>query len=735
MGSRIPWNQQEAVLLVDTYIKVRDGVVPRKEAVSQLSKLLREYGASRGIEIDEIYRNENGISMRLEEINYLFHDETGGLKNTSRLFKETVALYRNNKPRYEELLSEAKSVVSKSANSSHDENQKKEYIRTGVDSFLAGKYPLLFARTYEVLKSFEGINVTAHVVWSKLGGISRISTVKKILDDASWSKCDNKLYTYSSDVISHTDQNDSQTNSSKALAQENEFYSWLETHMDLMPIECSKHTSGLAVLSNFLTTECDIEVNLYEINDTSKVKELWLSVQQSEAFASKEEKQKWRLKTSVELYMQFLGGEMFEGVEPPSLNGKYGHADKLGEGKQIYNCKEISHIDSGEKLTEIEIPYNLEVGNQMSVGKLISILRQAENGMTLDELESKCPEIKKSRIKKILDVENKAAYINEKYYHIDNIEDLAELSEIMFAGMQELFQRHGGYTSSKLLFEALRMRLEDFFFDNNGRFESEIEVYELARYLFEKVNYKGQHYIFSDRKHVWAEEPDYPKSYLGILSNWARQQNGIASRDEMLEWLEFIGAGSPQATFSFMMRRDGQNSKERLFLMYDEYDFVLTEKVNINDDFLLELRTDLEELLDGDDYLPFDEVDDYFYTMLPTLPSNVVWTPHMIKSIAAFYDIGFTTFSAGDDNDIKVPDPVIVRKDSSYKLFSDVLWSEINHDYELPREFSNEEFRLILLRKGFIHGHEKTYNVHNTVQNDLRFLWTNNNSKVTVSKK
>ena len=99
-------------MLVDTYIQVRDGVVPRKEAVSQLSKLLREYGASRGIEIDEIYRNENGISMQLAKIDYLFRGETGGLNNTSTLFRETVTLYRNDKPKFEELLSEAKSVVN-----------------------------------------------------------------------------------------------------------------------------------------------------------------------------------------------------------------------------------------------------------------------------------------------------------------------------------------------------------------------------------------------------------------------------------------------------------------------------------------------------------------------------------------------------------------------------------------------------------------------------------------------
>ena len=112
MSSRIPWNQQEAVLLVDTYIQVRDGVVPRKEAVSRLSKLLREYGASRGIEVDEIYRNENGISMQLAQIDGLFRDEEGRLSNVSKLFVETVTIYRNDKTRFDGLLADAKSVIN-----------------------------------------------------------------------------------------------------------------------------------------------------------------------------------------------------------------------------------------------------------------------------------------------------------------------------------------------------------------------------------------------------------------------------------------------------------------------------------------------------------------------------------------------------------------------------------------------------------------------------------------------
>ena len=40
---------------------------------------------------------------------------------------------------------------------------------------------------------------------------------------------------------------------------------------------------------------------------------------------------------------------------------------------------------------------------------------------------------------------------------------------------------------------------------------------------------------------------------------------------------------------------------------------------------------------------------------------------------------------------------------------------------------------VFLLDKGFIHGSEKMWNVHKTVAGDLRFYWTEKNSRVTIN--
>ncbi|MGI6687980.1 MAG: hypothetical protein ACOX6Y_06460 [Christensenellales bacterium] len=110
-ANRIPGDKFEAALLVDTYIQIVTGKLPRKEAVSSLSKQLRQRTLNAGILIDDVFRNENGISMRLHEIEYLMTDEESGLKNTSRLFREMVRMYRTDPLAYQSILRDAQKQI------------------------------------------------------------------------------------------------------------------------------------------------------------------------------------------------------------------------------------------------------------------------------------------------------------------------------------------------------------------------------------------------------------------------------------------------------------------------------------------------------------------------------------------------------------------------------------------------------------------------------------------------
>ena len=68
MALRIPWDIEEAVLMLDMLLKSLDGKLTRKEAIRQVSEKLRRRAVNRGIEFDDIFRNENGITFQMSAL-------------------------------------------------------------------------------------------------------------------------------------------------------------------------------------------------------------------------------------------------------------------------------------------------------------------------------------------------------------------------------------------------------------------------------------------------------------------------------------------------------------------------------------------------------------------------------------------------------------------------------------------------------------------------------------------
>ena len=66
---------------------------------------------NQGIEIDDVYRNTNGISFQMASMESAYKSQTI-MKPATRLFTETVKLYREDRAMYNQLLKEAKSMVA-----------------------------------------------------------------------------------------------------------------------------------------------------------------------------------------------------------------------------------------------------------------------------------------------------------------------------------------------------------------------------------------------------------------------------------------------------------------------------------------------------------------------------------------------------------------------------------------------------------------------------------------------
>lgn len=111
MARQVAFTKHEAALLLDAYLKVLSGELSRMDSVKECSRMLRAIAVNSGVEIDDIYRNVNGISFQMASMESAYQGHTI-MKPATRLFAEMVLLYRNGAACYQKLLKEAKEMAS-----------------------------------------------------------------------------------------------------------------------------------------------------------------------------------------------------------------------------------------------------------------------------------------------------------------------------------------------------------------------------------------------------------------------------------------------------------------------------------------------------------------------------------------------------------------------------------------------------------------------------------------------
>ena len=99
-GNRQPkWDIYEAVILLEGYLETLQGEEPKVQIIKRISTELRRMAANRGLDIDDIYRNENGISFQMQSMDSAYQGKKIYVPAT-RLFEKVVFLYRNDTERY-----------------------------------------------------------------------------------------------------------------------------------------------------------------------------------------------------------------------------------------------------------------------------------------------------------------------------------------------------------------------------------------------------------------------------------------------------------------------------------------------------------------------------------------------------------------------------------------------------------------------------------------------------------
>lgn len=398
--------------------------------------------------------------------------------------------------------------------------------------------------------------------------------------------------------------------------------------------------------------------------------------------------------------------------------------------QDITPATENNNLENPQKHNNYPTSVSLSQANDLSIDKILEqMLLDNYDGVTKSQFQERFPDCSINKINAALS-NCGAVYINNKFYHKQNIFDYELMADTLLQILSSIFLKNDGFASSLSLFKEAHIRLNDFFFNNSGCFDSEKEIFDLAKHLFSVENYQGHTFIFSQGKYIWEKEPNYSKDSTGLLLKFGRDNGGIFNKDEALEFLKSIGSDNPQVLFSHIML---YKNNGKLFLQCGPYTFILRECINFGQTQLELICANIKNLLAGQDYIATNNISDSFYEMMPQLPNGAEWSIFFIKSISEIYDIGVIVLRATCNDDMNSTPTVILRKNSELQSFADIVWTEWNNA-GLPNDMTAEEFQEFLHNAGFIKETEKVNSIHKTVSKDSRFLWTEGYKKVIISK-
>lgn len=104
---KILWTEEEAIPLFDLYFQYNGDIsqIP-KDKIENLSQCYMNRARKLKLNVDNKFRNYHGLSMQLACIKYVVTNGEEGFSGASKLFYRTYNMYKNDKNRFNLILSE-----------------------------------------------------------------------------------------------------------------------------------------------------------------------------------------------------------------------------------------------------------------------------------------------------------------------------------------------------------------------------------------------------------------------------------------------------------------------------------------------------------------------------------------------------------------------------------------------------------------------------------------------------
>lgn len=179
MAVRVLWTIEEAVILLDALIQNINGEIDRNTAISNVSDELRKRAIAKGVDIDDVYRNINGITFQMRLMEYVFSGGKHGLqwKKSPKLFQNVVDLYKNDRNRFDKLLMEAKGMP---ANTSIEE-QFAKWLSSKVS-------PRQLAELWPTFSDVETFCLERKILKKRLFETTNRAIIKAVFDTVNANK-------------------------------------------------------------------------------------------------------------------------------------------------------------------------------------------------------------------------------------------------------------------------------------------------------------------------------------------------------------------------------------------------------------------------------------------------------------------------------------------------------------------------------------------------------------------
>lgn len=182
---RVKWDQYETALLIETFWKIEDNHENKNELISDLSLRLRNMAIKKGLEIDDVYRNVNGITMQLSPIAHAFFPNRPTL-TTSSMFEKMVQLYKDDRKEFDNILSTAHVMAGDEMN---DRKMPSNEFITWIHNKEIKKYSA--EEIIEKLDSISGFcvrhNIIDKTIWEQDDAKGFITSMYKMLADRSFN--------------------------------------------------------------------------------------------------------------------------------------------------------------------------------------------------------------------------------------------------------------------------------------------------------------------------------------------------------------------------------------------------------------------------------------------------------------------------------------------------------------------------------------------------------------------